>query len=110
MHWPAWPFPPFDRQITAHTPFPSTPIFTKKGVVPKSGTLSPPLKQLGGNIRRQRLAKGLTQQQLAEFADLNIRNVQRIEAGELDILLSTTARIKKALGCSWDKLMPEEWR
>ncbi len=38
----------------------------------------------------------MTQQELAEFADLNIRNVQRIEAGEIDVLLRTIARIRKA--------------
>jgi hypothetical protein len=37
--------------------------------------------------------------------DLNIRNVQRIEAGEINILLTTAKRIKTALGCSWDDLM-----
>lgn len=53
------------------------------------------------------MAKGLTQQQLAEFADLNIRNIQRIEAGELDVLLTTTVRIQKALGCSLENLIPK---
>jgi len=55
------------------------------------------------------VARGMTQEQLAEFAELNIRNVQRIEAGEIDVVLSTTARIKKALGCSWQKLLPRAW-
>ena len=75
----------------------------------KSKALSPSLKQLGDNVRLERMARGMTQQQLAEFADLNIRNVQRIEAGEIDVLLSTTARIKSALGCSWEKLLPKNW-
>ena len=75
----------------------------------KLKTLSPALKYLGGVIRRERVAKGLTQQQLAELADLNIRNVQRIEAGESDLLLSTTVRLKKVLGVDWDDLLPKEW-
>jgi transcriptional regulator with XRE-family HTH domain len=66
------------------------------------------LKQLGDNIRRERTAKGMSQQQLAEFADLNIRNVQRIEAGEIDVLLTTVVRIKKALGCSLERLIPKD--
>jgi hypothetical protein len=37
--------------------------------------------------------------------DLNIRNIQRIEAGEINILLTTARRIKNALGCTWDDLM-----
>ena len=74
----------------------------------KSRALSPWLKNLGDNIRKARMARGLTQQQLAEFADLNIRNVQRIEAGEIDVLLTTTVRIRKALDCPLDKLIPRE--
>ena len=75
----------------------------------KTKALSPWLKQLGGNIRRERTAKGMTQQTLAEFANLNIRNVQRIEAGEVDILLRTTLRIRKALGCPLERLLPKEY-
>jgi transcriptional regulator with XRE-family HTH domain len=69
-------------------------------------TASPWLKQLGDNVRRERIAQDLSQQQLAEMADLNIRNVQRIEAGEIDVLLRTMVRIRKALNCPLEKLMP----
>ena len=79
-----------------------------KCCVPKPKAASPWLKQLGDNIRRERIAKDLSQQQLAEMADLNIRNVQRIEAGEIDVLLRTTVRIRKALGCPLEKLMPKD--
>jgi transcriptional regulator with XRE-family HTH domain len=65
------------------------------------------LKQLGNNIRRERMTKGMSQQQLAEFADLNIRNVQRIEAGEIDALLTTVVRISKALSCPLERLVPK---
>lgn len=78
--------------------------------MPKSKALSPSLKKLGDNIRRELMAREITQQQMAEFADLNIRNVQRIEAGEIDVLLSTTVRIRKALGCSLEDIIPQEWR
>lgn len=67
------------------------------------------LKQLGDNIRRERLNKDMSQQRLAEIADLNIRNVQRIEAGELDVLLSTVVRIRKALNCSLERLVPKDF-
>jgi DNA-binding XRE family transcriptional regulator len=83
--------------------------FNDKRYVSKSKAVSSSLRQLGGNIRRERMAKGMTQQQLAEFADLNIRNLQRIEAGELDVLFSTAARIKKALDSSWEELLPKDW-
>jgi len=77
--------------------------------VPTSKLLPSALKELGKNVRRERVAQGMTQQELAEAADLNIRNVQRIEAGEFEILLRTAARMRKALGCSWEKIMPKEW-
>jgi transcriptional regulator with XRE-family HTH domain len=77
--------------------------------VPKGKILSPAIKELGNNIRRERVAKGITQQQLAEAADLNIRNVQRIEAGEFELLLRTAMRIRKALSCPWEKIVPKEW-
>jgi transcriptional regulator with XRE-family HTH domain len=74
--------------------------------VRKTRALSPWLKELGGNIRRERMEKGITQQGLAELADLNIRNVQRIEAGEIDVLLTTVVRIRRALECPMDRLLP----
>lgn len=76
--------------------------------MPKPKTRSPWLKQLGDNIRRERLAKAISQQRLAEIADLNIRNVQRIEAGELDVLLTTAVRIRKALDCPLERLLPKD--
>jgi transcriptional regulator with XRE-family HTH domain len=83
-------------------------IISDKLCVSKLKTVSPWLKQLGDNVRRERIAKGMSQQQLAEFADLNIRNVQRIEAGEIDVLLTTAVRIRKALTCPLERLMPKE--
>jgi transcriptional regulator with XRE-family HTH domain len=72
---------PIKRQITAH------------------------LKVLGANVRRERVAAGLTQERLAELAELNIRTLQSIEAGELNVLVTTTMRLRLALKCSWESLM-----
>jgi transcriptional regulator with XRE-family HTH domain len=63
------------------------------------------LKAFGRNVRRERMAKSITQEKLAELVDLNIRTVQKIEAGHVNILLTTVLRLQKALGCSWDDLM-----
>jgi transcriptional regulator with XRE-family HTH domain len=76
--------------------------------VPRSKARSPWLKQLGDNIRRERVAKEITQERLAELSDLDIRNVQRIEAGEIDVLLTTFIRICKALGCPLERLLPKD--
>jgi transcriptional regulator with XRE-family HTH domain len=73
--------------------------------VPLSKVQRALLKQFGANVRRERAANGLTQERLAELVDLNIRTVQKIEAGDVNILLTTVIRIQKALGCSWTALM-----
>jgi DNA-binding XRE family transcriptional regulator len=47
----------------------------------------------------------MTQERLAELVDLNIRTIQKIEAGDVNILLTTVLRIQKALGCEWVQLL-----
>jgi transcriptional regulator with XRE-family HTH domain len=59
----------------------------------------------GRNVRRERMARKITQERLAELVDLNIRTVQKIEAGDVNILLTTVVRLQKALGCGWDDLL-----
>lgn len=70
-----------------------------------SRTILQQLKIFGGNVRRLRAMRGLTQEKLAEMADLNIRTVQKIEAGQTNILITTAARIQQALACDWSSLM-----
>jgi transcriptional regulator with XRE-family HTH domain len=63
------------------------------------------LRKLGANIRRERNAKNMTQERLAELADLNIRTVQKIEAGQINTLITTAIRLQHSLKCPWDKLL-----
>jgi len=63
------------------------------------------LKRFGSNLKRVRTALGITQEKLSELAELNVRTIQKIEAGQTNILITTAKRIQKALDCSWDKLM-----
>jgi len=58
------------------------------------------------NIRRERNAKRLTQEKLAELAGISTRNLQKVESGELNILVTTTMRIQLGLRCPWKRLMP----
>jgi transcriptional regulator with XRE-family HTH domain len=69
--------------------------------------LKPRLQAFGSNVRRLRTACGMTQERLAELTDLNIRTVQKVEAGQTNILITTAARIQKALACDWGKLMAD---
>ena len=63
------------------------------------------VQTLGASIRRERTARGLTQERLAELAELNPRTVQKIEAGEITILVTTLVRLRTAMGCSWKSLL-----
>lgn len=63
------------------------------------------IKRFGANVRRERDARNLTQEQLAELADLHLRSLQKIEAGEINLLLTTVLRIKRALKCPWTKVL-----
>lgn len=65
------------------------------------------LKKFGANLRRLRVEAGLSQEKLAELADLNPRTLQKIEAGQTNILITTAMRLHKHLGCEWEDLMPE---
>ena len=51
------------------------------------------------------MARAITQEKLAELVDLNIRTVQKIEAGQTNILLTTAVRIQRALQCTWETLV-----
>lgn len=51
---------------------------------------------------------GLTQEALAEKTDLNIRTIQKIEAGQINILVTTVRKIQTALGCTWEALLGSE--
>jgi len=64
------------------------------------------LKQFGGNLRRARVARKITQEVLSEKADLNIRTLQKMEAGETNVLITTAIRLQRALGCPWRELLP----
>lgn len=80
--------------------------FTPYFDVPKPNELLALQKVFGANVRRERHLRGLTQERLAELAELSLRNVQRIEAGEINVLMTTVVRIRRALDCSAGDLLP----
>ncbi|MGD9367716.1 MAG: helix-turn-helix transcriptional regulator [Desulfobacteraceae bacterium] len=71
----------------------------------KTEQIQKELKRFGGNLRRERNARKITQEKLAELTHLNVRTVQKIEAGQTNILITTAKRIQKALGCTWQSLL-----
>jgi transcriptional regulator with XRE-family HTH domain len=50
------------------------------------------------------MAKKLTQEQLAEKANISRRYLQMIEAGTYTPTVKVAAGLRKGLGCSWEIL------
>jgi transcriptional regulator with XRE-family HTH domain len=63
------------------------------------------LKSFGDSIRRERVLQRITQERLAEMVGLHPRTVQKIEAGKVNILLTTFIRLQRALRCPWETLL-----
>ena len=57
------------------------------------------------NMRRIRLEKKLTQEKVAEFADLHPNYVSSVERGERNISICNIARIADALGVGMEALV-----
>lgn len=55
-------------------------------------------RRVAANVRRLRLAQGLTLEVAAERADLNVRHWQKIEAAQMNLTISTLVKLANALG------------
>jgi hypothetical protein len=47
----------------------------------------------------------MTQERLAELTALHLRTVQKIEASDINVLVTTVQRIQGALRCPWHALL-----
>lgn len=63
--------------------------------------------ELGKKISELRKAKGLTQEELVEKCNLNVRTIQRIEAGEVTPRSYTVKALFEALDYQWEELKSE---
>jgi DNA-binding XRE family transcriptional regulator len=77
-------------------------IFPSKALLSRVKRL--PHVAFGQNICRLRNERKLTQESLAEKADISRRFLQEIEAGTKNPTVNVIVRLKKALDCSWDDL------
>lgn len=66
-----------------------------------------PLSVFGRNLARLRSAKALTQEQLAESADVHPRYVQKLEGGTAHPSLMVLRKLRRSLGCEWNDLLRE---
>lgn len=64
-------------------------------------------KAFGMKVRMRRFEVGLTQEELAEMADLHPTYVGSVERGERNIALENIVALSKALGCPSKDLMPD---
>lgn len=60
---------------------------------------------LGGNVRKARDKKGISQQELADLCDVSKRTIQRIEQGENDPASTLLKTICQFLEVSADSLL-----
>jgi transcriptional regulator with XRE-family HTH domain len=58
-------------------------------------------RTLGANVRRERTARRISQDELAACCGLNPRTIAKIEAGEIGIRPDTLDRIQRAIGCTF---------
>ena len=63
------------------------------------------LAKIARNLQRLRSHCDLTQEQLAERADLHPRTIQKIESGSINLLITTLDRLRVALGVTWSELL-----
>jgi transcriptional regulator with XRE-family HTH domain len=66
---------------------------------------SPASNTFGNNVKRLRAAHSLTQEALAEKADVSRRYLQEIESGAKLPTVPVLARLRRGLGCLWDDLL-----
>lgn len=59
----------------------------------------------GKSLRLKRLALGLSQEQLAERAEMHFTYVSSVERGERNISLENMSKLAKAIGCSIQELL-----
>ncbi|HEY4309404.1 MAG TPA: helix-turn-helix transcriptional regulator [Pirellulales bacterium] len=63
--------------------------------------------RFGANLRKVRVAKGFSQEALADRADLHRTYVSSVERGERNVTLETIEKLAVALSVSMAKLMPD---
>lgn len=67
-------------------------------------------KAVGKRIRIIRKAKGLTQEEVGEKADLNYKFVGKIERGEVNPSIETLFAVANALNIDLPQLFTEDWQ
>jgi DNA-binding XRE family transcriptional regulator len=77
--------------------------------LPKATKITQPkfYKSVGTNIRKARIKKGITQEQLADAMGISRVSIVNIEAGRQKLLLHHILNIAEALGLSWAQIQTQ---
>ncbi len=67
-------------------------------------------EKIGGRIRETRIAKGLTQEYLAEYAGVNVSHISNIENNKVKVSLGALVSICNAMDVTLDYIMYSEYR
>lgn len=62
------------------------------------------LKKIGNNLRAERNRLNLSQEELAEMADLQRQHISKIENGQINMRVSTLVPLLKALNIKFEQL------
>lgn len=65
--------------------------------------------KIGGRIRETRISRGLTQEYIAEFADVNVSHISNIENNRVKISLTLLVNICNALDTTVDYILSNEY-
>lgn len=71
-------------------------------------SIEPNISKLGDNVRRIRLLRDKTQQEIADEADISVAHFSNIERGKVVPGLKVIFRISRSLGCTIDELIFED--
>jgi transcriptional regulator with XRE-family HTH domain len=66
------------------------------------------LKLIAGNLKKERIAQGITQEKLAEINNIDYKYYQRIEAGDVNITMKTLCKLSESLKIDPVKLFAKE--
>ncbi len=66
-------------------------------------------KQIGKKIKERRKLKGITQEQMAEYLDVNPSHISNIECGRSHPSLNAFVQIANCLECSMDNFISDEY-
>ena len=80
----------------------------KKGGGLVAGYVDPILNEIGSRIKEKRKERHITQQELADRADLPYSYMSEVESGKHNITCELLFRIAEGLGVSWGELQPHE--